>query len=109
MKRHGRTGVESAVACSAAGAHPWFGLRDAPVSQIQNRIVAAGYPGIAAGAEKVRQFTPCIAARLALLSHGVELPDLLTRLGVVGADKALFFPVKDASGEPLDHFALDND
>src|SRR6185295_8993007 len=37
----------------AAGAHPRLRLRDAPVSEIEIRIVGAGDPGLAANAELI--------------------------------------------------------
>ena len=95
----------------AADAHPWLRLRHAPVCEIQIGIVAAGDPGIAAGAEQVGKFSPGIAAGLALLRDGVELPDQLAGLGVIGADETFLFAVLIASirAEALNHLPLIDD
>ncbi len=49
---------------AAAYLHPGLGLRNAPVGQIQFRIVASGNPGFRAHAQHVRQSAPGIAAGL---------------------------------------------
>ena len=68
IQRQRRAGEERLVARlgAAAGAHPGLGLRDAPVGQVELGIVAAGDPGVAAGAQQVRQRAPGVAARLRL-------------------------------------------
>ena len=74
--------------------HPRLGLRDAPVGEVEIGIVAAGDPGVAAGARHVGQRAPGIAAGLAGARDGVELPQLLAGLGVVGADEAALLRLK---------------
>ncbi len=112
IQGHGRTGEERLVARlrTAADAQPGLGLRDAPVGLVEIGIVAAGDPGIAAGAQQVRKLAPGIAARLALARHGLKLPELLAAGRVVGADEAaLEFSVLCAARQTLDHFSMDHD
>ena len=104
IQRQRGAGVERAVGISgaAAGAHPGLGLRHAPVSQIEIGIVAAGDPGVAARAQQIGQLAPGVAAGFAFARHGVELPELLAGLGVVGADVArAAFLIAVAAAEAL--------
>ena len=89
-QRHRRRGVERGVRglVAAARRHPRLGLRDAPVGEIEIGIVAAGDPRVAAGARHVGDRAPRVAAGLAGARDGVELPQLLAGLRVVGADDA---------------------
>ena len=89
-QRDGRRGIEGRVGrlVAAAGRHPRFGLRDAPIREIEIGIVAAGDPGVAAGAQHIGHRAPGVAAGLAGARDGVELPQLLAGVRVVGADVA---------------------
>src|SRR6185503_18485301 len=91
VERDRRVRVEADVARAHAAAHghPRLRLRDAPVREIELRIVAAGDPGLAAGAIQVRQIAPRIAAGLAVERDRQEAPALLAGIGIVGADEAL--------------------
>src|SRR5579872_886813 len=109
VKGHRRVRVICrAIARSAGCPHPRLGLRDAPVRHVQIQIDAARDPGVATGAEQVRQLTPGVAARIGSLGDGVELPDQLSGLRVVGADEALFLSILIAQSAPetLEHLAL---
>ena len=111
-QRHRRRGVERRVRglVAAAGRHPRLRLRDAPVGEIEIGIVAAGDPGVAAGARDVGHGAPGVAAGLAGARDGVELPQLLAGLGVVGADvAAILRPEPIAAVQPLDHLAARDD
>ena len=101
VERHRGAGVERLVqrVHAAADRHPRLGLRGAPIRQVQFGVVAAGDPRLAAGAVDVRQRAPRVAARLAVLGHGVELPQLLAGGGVVAADEALLV-LSTASSRP---------
>ena len=106
---YGRVGViRRAIARSARRPHPRLGLRHAPIGQVQIEIDAARDPRIAARAEQVRQLTPGVAARIARFGDGVELPDQLSGLRVVGADEALLLAIliARAAAQALDHLAL---
>src|SRR6185503_13541693 len=103
--------VGRAIARSASCSHPGLGLGYSPIGQIQVEIDAARNPRVAARAEQVRQLAPGVAARIGALGDGVELPDQLSGLRVVGADETLLLAIliAQASAEALDHFALRDD
>ena len=105
-QRQSRGRVQRLVVGAADGAHPRLGLRHAPVSQIELRIVAAGDPGVAAGAQQVRKLAPSVAAGRPFARHRFEFPELLAGLGVVGADVAAGFLIAVAAAHALDHLAL---
>src|SRR5262245_4328023 len=67
--------------------HPGLGLGHAPIRFVQVRIVAAGDPGLTSGAHHVRDLSPCITAWLPVARRRMELPNLLSARGLVGADK----------------------
>ena len=108
VEGHGGAGVEPLVEAvhPAAHRHPRFGLRRAPVGEIQIGIVAAGDPRLAAGAIHARERAPGVAARLAVDGHRVEAPQLFPGGGVVAADEALLLDVGRAPAHALDHLAL---
>src|SRR6185436_17512003 len=110
-QRDRRAGVERAIgrAHVPARCHPRLRLRDAPVGQVEIRVVAAGDPGFTALAEAVLDVAPRVAVALASLSDGVELPDLLPGRRVVGADLAPFRTEPFAAGQSLQHFPVDDD
>ena len=93
----------------AARRHPRLRLRHAPVGQVEIRVVAARNPRLPALAEAVLDVAPRIAVAFAALGDGVELPDLLPRLRVVGADVAAFRTEAFAPGQSLHHLAVDDD
>ena len=100
-------GVEGPGA--AADRHPRLGLRDAPEREVDVGVVAAGDPRLAALPHHVGQVVPGVAARLAGVGHGVELPGQRAGPGVVGADEAALGLVALAAAEALDHLALHDD
>ena len=111
-QRDGRRGVERRVATllPRLDRHPRLGLRDAPVGEIEIGIVAAGDPGVAAGAHAIGHRAPRIAAGLAGARDGVELPQLLAGVRVVGADvAALLLAEAIAAVQALDHLAARDD
>ena len=90
-ERQGRRGVERLVVAGRAAArlHPGFGLRHAPIGQIEIGIVAAGDPGIAACAQHVGKLAPGVAAGRAFAGRGIEAPEVLrSGLCVIAADEA---------------------
>ena len=72
----------------AAEEVPGLRLRNAPVGEVEIRIVAARDPRLAASPEGHRQFSPRVAAGLALAGNRVEAPCLLAGLDVVRTDVA---------------------
>src|SRR5439155_10735339 len=111
IQRERRAGEERVVFAghAAADRHPGLGLRGTPKGEIQSRIVAAGNPRLAAGAEQIRQRAPGVASGLTLPANGVEPPNLLTGGGVVRADEAFLFPVDRAPAKPLNQLTLGHD
>ncbi len=111
VERDGGGRIERRVGdlVAAARRHPRLGLRDAVVDQVEFRIVAAGDPGLAALPHVVGQRPPRVAARLARVGHGVELPEELARLRVVGADEAALGAIAVAPLQALDHLAAHHD
>ena len=108
IERDGGARVERLVerVHPAAHRHPRLRLRRTPVGEIEIRIVAAGDPRLAAGAEQVRQAAPRIAAGFTDTGDRVESPQLLAGLGVVGADEALLLDVLLTAAHALDDFSF---
>src|SRR5215475_92260 len=79
-----------AVARSAAGTHPRFGLCGTPIRQIQVGIVATRDPGLGAYSEHVWEAAPRVATEFASLGNRVELPQQLPGPCVIRADETLF-------------------
>ncbi len=74
------------------------------------RIVAAGNPRVAAGAERQRQIAPRVAAGLAGTSDRRRAPQLLARVAAsCAADEADVVFVARASGHARDHFPANDD
>src|SRR6202034_2036479 len=97
IERQRGVGIQRrAIAGAAAYAHPRLGLRRPPVGQVQVRIVASRDPRLDARPESVRQPTPSVAAGFAFERDRSKTPRFLTGLGVIGADKALLFPIRRA-------------
>src|SRR6266571_144717 len=94
------------VGRAPARAHPRLGLRDAPIHQVEIRIVAAGDPRLAADAQVVGELAPRLAARLAVSPDGVELPELLAGRRVVAADPAAVVAVPIAADPTGDDDAV---
>jgi len=93
-----------------ADRRPWLGLRNAPIREVQLGIIAAGNPRFTAAAQRVRQRAPGVTAGLSLSRHGVELPELPARLGVVGADEAAGVLLEPrAAAESLKDLSVDCD
>ena len=115
MKRERGAGVEVEIVHSGAAAdlHPRLSLRDAPISEVQLGIVAAGDPGFTAGAQHVGKLAPGVAARGAFASHSVEMPKELARARIKGADEASLLAflrlVAVATAEALQNFSADDD
>ncbi|MCX6585749.1 MAG: hypothetical protein NTX13_04110 [Acidobacteria bacterium] len=107
----GGVGEEAFVARfgAAADAEPGFGLGDAPVGGVEFGVVAAGDPGVAAGAEEIGEGAPGIAAGGAFAGDGIELPGELAGFGVKGAEEAAFGLIGGAAGEALDDLAVDDE
>src|SRR5262249_34872133 len=103
--------VGCAVARATASAHPGLGLRDAPVGHVQIEVDAACDPGVAARAEEVRELAPGIAARIFSFRDGVEAPEFLAGLRIIGADEAFLFAILIArsAAEALNDLAFGND
>ena len=74
IERERRVRVERRAVGAADGSGPRLGLRRAPVDEVRVRIVAAGNPRVAAGAEPERQVAPRLAAGLARASDGRRAP-----------------------------------
>src|SRR5207244_13576152 len=90
MQRPRRPRVERIVEVRrpAARAHPRLRLRDAPVGEIELRIVAAGDPPLAADPKVVGELAPRLRARLRAARDRVELPQRLAPRRVVAGDPA---------------------
>src|SRR5207249_8601404 len=85
-------------------------LCDAPVREVEIRIVAADDPRLSADAQIVRELAPGVAARVARPRDRVELPELPASGGVVRADVAgLGRAVAVASGQTLNDLAVRDD
>src|SRR5688572_854985 len=110
VERERAAGVERLFARvhAAADRHPRLGLRGAPVGQVEDRVVAAGDPRLAAGTMHGAERAPGLAG-FALGRDGVELPQLLAGGGVVGADEALLVRVGAAAAHALDDLAARDD
>src|SRR5688572_30112662 len=93
----------------AAEEVPGLCLRDAPVGEVEIRIVGPRHPRVAAGPEGHRQLAPRFAAGLALARDGVEAPGLLAGFDVVRTDVAAQTVETRASGESLQHVIADHD
>ena len=100
---HRGVGVERRVAPGHAAADrgPRLGLRHPEVDPVEVRVVAARDPGVAAGAQVVRELRPGVAARLVRPRRRVEAPALLPRRRVVAADEARLAREAVAAAQPL--------
>ena len=86
---------------AAARRHPWFGLGNAPVREIEIGIVAAGHPRVAAGPHHVGQLPHVSPPGSPVRGDGVELPQLLSDSGFVGADEAAILTIPIAPLQSL--------
>src|SRR4029077_4719446 len=111
MERDRGARVEDVVEVGRAAGRraPWLRLRDAPVGEIEIRIVAAGDPRLAADAKIVRELAPAIGAGFRAAPHCVELPQLLAGRRVVAADPAAVVAVAIAADQTVDDDAFDDD
>src|SRR5688500_5298127 len=109
-QRNRRARVQRAISGAhvAARRYPWLGLSHAPVGAVESRVVAGGNPGFPALAEPVLDVAPRVAVALAALRDGVELPHLFAGLRVVGADVTPIRTEPFASGQSLQHLAVDD-
>ena len=64
------------------------GWSGAPEDQVVLRVVAAHHPGRSGRAGRQRDAAPGVAARLVRRGRGVDAPELLAGLDVVGRDEA---------------------
>ena len=110
VERERGTGEQRLVAGpgATADAQPGLGLGHPPISKVEGRIVAAGNPRLAAGAQQIGQFAPRVAARLAFSRNRAETPGLLAGPCVIGADVA-FRAVTPAARHPRQNLAVDDD
>ncbi len=110
IERERRARVQRAVQRTVVttNRHPRLGLGNAPVRPVQHGIVRARDPRLPARAIEIRQIAPGVAAGCEITSNRVEAPRLCARLGVVGADEALFFLIRLTIRESRDHFAVND-
>src|SRR4029077_20537835 len=108
------TGVERGVGAGGAAArlHPRLCLGDAPIGQVEIRVVTARDPGIASGAQHVGQLAPGIATRRAFARCGYQAPELFSGLRVVAADEAALVLLRGlvqfAAAKTLDDLAVND-
>src|SRR5437879_12125844 len=103
-----RAGVKRrSSAGSPAGLHPGLGLCDAPVSEVQFRIVTSRDPSLGANSQHVGNVAPAVSARLAGSRLGVESPEHFSVRAVERSDEAsllvIFGIMSIANAEPLQH------
>src|SRR5262245_6006315 len=109
IDRNRGTGVQCVAFGAARQRHPGFGLSRSPVRQIEDGIIAARDPHLAAGAIAVRKVSPGVAPLVPRRRDRVEPPQLLAGIRVVGAEKTFFFLVATAAAQSLDHFSIHNE
>src|SRR3970040_1735593 len=82
-------------------------IADAPIDKVEPRVVAPRHPRRAAAARHDVRVGPGMAPALAASGNGIEAPDALTGVGIIGVEKAArrVLPARDTH----DYFVLDHE
>src|SRR5215468_6560351 len=87
LRPHREHRVGEQIVALAGARVPGRRIADAPIDEIELRIIGAGHPARATTGE-LRIAFPALGARLALGRNGVGPPEMLAGLGIVAFEQA---------------------